>query len=49
VISEELLILFFRFVNRLHRSWLFVEVNLLSFLHPKISRTDFHIRPFVSE
>jgi hypothetical protein len=37
----------FQLVNGWYRSWPLVEVDLVSFLDSKISRPDFHIRPFV--
>ena len=48
MLFQQLLILLFRFVYRLHISRPFVEVNLLSLLHPKFSRPDVHFRLFVS-
>src|SRR5262249_49304133 len=42
VISQKLLVMLFCFVDRIYRSWPLVEVNLVSFLHPKIARPEFH-------
>ena len=48
MIGQHLLILLLRLVNRLHSSWPLVEVDLVAFLHAKISRPNFHVGSFMT-